>query len=295
VQVDPRDMWPVIRRPMWLLRVTIAMFVAVPILAVILAKTFHIPNVMRGAMVLLAISAAAPLLPGKLLKLGDDLTHDATLAAVTSVLAILLVPLALKGLGVAFQRDVGITVAAVAAVLMTTFLLPLGIGMVARAVLGPARAVRIGELAGDAGDIVLGILVLLMVVAQRATVFPLLWQSMVVIALFAAGALAIGHLLGGPVRGSVRPWLLPPRRGIPDSRCLWRPRTFASRRRCPWRSSPSCSARRWRRFPIPSGAGRFGQWRHLRHSVRQRTCVSGLLVATTGRGLNTGHYRPAGR
>ena len=198
VQVDPGDMWPMIRRPMWLLRVTIAMFVAVPILAVILAKTFDIPNVMRGAMVLLAISAAAPLLPGKLLKLGDDLTHDATLAAVTSVLAIVLVPLALKSLGVAFQRDVGITVAAVAAVLMTTFLLPLGIGMVARAVLGPARAVRIGELAGDAGDIVLGILVLLIVVAQRATVFPLLWQSVVVIALFAAGALAIGHLLGGP-------------------------------------------------------------------------------------------------
>ena len=177
---------------------TIAMFVAVPILAVILAKTFDIPNVMRGAMVLLAISAAAPLLPGKLLKLGDDLTHDATLAAVTSVLAIVLVPLALKGLGVAFQRDIGITVAAVAAVLMTTFLLPLGIGMVARAVLGPARAVRIGDLAGDAGDIVLGILVLLIVVAQRATVFPLLWQSAIVIALFAAGALAIGHLLGGP-------------------------------------------------------------------------------------------------
>jgi len=198
VQVDPRDMWPVIRRPMWLLRVTIAMFVAVPVLAVILAKTFDMPNVMRGAMVLLAISAAAPLLPGKLLKLGDDLTHDATLAAVTSVLAIVFVPLALKGLGVAFQRGVGITVAAVAAVLMTTFLLPLGIGMVARAVLGPARAVRIGELAGDAGDIVLGILVLLIVVAQRATVFPLLWQSMIVIALLAPGALAIGHLLGGP-------------------------------------------------------------------------------------------------
>jgi bile acid:Na+ symporter, BASS family len=201
VQVDPRDMWPVIRRPMWLLRVAIAMFVAVPVLAVILAKTFDIPIVMRGAMVLLAISAAAPLLPGKLLRLGNDVCHDATLAAVTSVLAIVLVPLELKSLGVAFQRDVGITVAAVAGVLMTTFLLPLGVGMVARGVIGPTRAVRIGDLAGDTGHIVLGILLLLMLVAQRATVFPLLWQSAIVIALFAAGALLIGHLLGGPDPG----------------------------------------------------------------------------------------------
>jgi bile acid:Na+ symporter, BASS family len=198
VQIDPRDMWPVIRRPTWLLRVAIAMFVAVPVLAVILAKTFDIPIVMRGAIVLLAISAAAPLLPGKLLRLGSEITHDATLAAVTSVLAIVLVPLALKSLGIAFQRNVGITVAAVAGVLMTTFLLPLGVGMVARAVLGPARAVPLGDLAGDAGHIALVILVLLMIVAQRATVFPLLWQSVTVIALFAAGALLIGHLLGGP-------------------------------------------------------------------------------------------------
>jgi BASS family bile acid:Na+ symporter len=197
VQVAPREMWPLCRRPMWVLRVALAMFVAVPILAVILAKTFDMPMVMRGAMVLLAISAAAPLLPGKLLKLRIDSTHDAALAVVTSLLAIVLVPSALQILGSVFQRDVGITAAAVARILLTTFLLPLGIGMVARAMLGPV-ALRLGEWAGTAGFIVLIATILLMVVAQRTTVFPLLWQSAVVIALFAAGSLLIGHLLGGP-------------------------------------------------------------------------------------------------
>jgi len=42
-----------------------------------LAKTFDC-QVVRGAMVLLAISAVAPLLPAKLLKLGIDPSYDAT-------------------------------------------------------------------------------------------------------------------------------------------------------------------------------------------------------------------------
>jgi BASS family bile acid:Na+ symporter len=197
VHVAPRDMWPVIRRPIWVLRVALAMFVAVPLLALILVSTFDMPVVMRGALVLLATSAAAPLLPGKLGKFGIDPAYDAALAAVTSLLAIVLVPLLFQILGAVFQREGGITALAVARVLMTTFLLPLAIGMMMRAALGPT-GVRLGEMAGSVGFILLGVLVLLLIVAKAGSIFPLLWQSAMAILLFAAGALLIGHLLGGP-------------------------------------------------------------------------------------------------
>jgi BASS family bile acid:Na+ symporter len=197
IQVSPGEIWAVIRRPIWIFQVVAAMFVAVPLLAVILAKSFEIPMVMRGALVLLAISAVAPLLPAKLLQVGSDPTYDVTLAAVTNLLAIATVPFTLQIVGAAFERDVAITPAAVAGVLMKTYLLPLAIGMMAKPIFGP-RGAQVGEWAGNAGHIVLLLLVLVVIVANGATVFPLLWRSVVVIVLFAAGALLIGHTLGGP-------------------------------------------------------------------------------------------------
>src|SRR3954447_6960547 len=158
IQVSPGEIWAVIRRPIWIFQVVAAMFVAVPLLAVILAKSFEIPMVMRGALVLLAISAVAPLLPAKLLQVGSDPTYDVTLAAVTNLLAIATVPFTLQIVGAAFERDVAITPAAGAAsggavviaraagagVLMKTSPPRLAMGMMAKPIFGP-RGAQVGE------------------------------------------------------------------------------------------------------------------------------------------------------
>jgi bile acid:Na+ symporter, BASS family len=196
-KTDAANLLTCLRRPSSLLRIIAAMFVAVPLMAIALVKALDGPTVMKGAVLLMAISAAAPMLPKKLFKLGVDAAFAESLSAVTSVLAIPLVPLAALVLGAVFSRDVAISAGAVMSTLAMSFLIPLAVGMALKAMLG-SRSDRVGEWAGTIGGIVLAVLVLLMLLVQRASVFPLLWNSLVLVALFAGGSLLIGHLLGGP-------------------------------------------------------------------------------------------------
>jgi bile acid:Na+ symporter, BASS family len=197
VQADPTSLLTCVRRRSWLIRIVLAMFVGVPALAVVLAKASAASTLVKGAMLLMATAAVAPMLPKKLLKLGVDAAFAESLSAVTMVLAIPLVPLTAAALGAIVGREIVVSPAAVAGTLGSTFLLPFAIGMALKRSLGDNSA-RIGHWAGMVGSLVLGALVVLLLVAQRDVIFPLLWQSLPVIAVFVAGSLLIGHLLGGP-------------------------------------------------------------------------------------------------
>jgi BASS family bile acid:Na+ symporter len=200
VRTDPVNLLTCVRRRSWLIRIILAMFVGVPLLAVVLAKTLDASVLVKGAILLMATAAVAPMLPKKLLKLGVDAPFAESLSAVTMVLAIPLVPLTAAALGVIFGRDIVVSPAAVAGTLGTTFLLPFAIGMALKPALGD-NSQRVGYWAGLLGSLVLGVLVVLLLVAQRGTIFPLLWRSLPVIALFVGGSLLIGHLIGGPDPG----------------------------------------------------------------------------------------------
>lgn len=199
-QTDPHNLLTCLRKPLQLVRIFTAMFVAVPLLAVILAKTFDDPPVIRGAILLMSISAAAPLLPRKLLKIGVDPASAESLSAVTTALAIPLVPLAAAVLGAMFARDIVISDAAITRTLAVTFFIPFVAGMLLRKALGAAAA-PLGERVGMIAFVVLVALVLLLLVLQGGGVFALLWRSLPLIVVFAAGSLVIGHLLGGPDPG----------------------------------------------------------------------------------------------
>jgi BASS family bile acid:Na+ symporter len=196
-QVAPGDVWRLVRRPAWILRIALAMFVATPLLGVVLARTLATPPVMKGAMLVLAISAAAPLLPGKLLKLGIDAAHDTALTLASIVLAMAVVPLEARLLGAWFGYDVLIGEGAVARVLAISFLAPLVAGMLIQVVLGE-RVRRIAPRVMLVGTALMAVPVLVIVVAQFGTLVALLQQSAGVVVLFAAGSLLIGHAIGGP-------------------------------------------------------------------------------------------------
>jgi bile acid:Na+ symporter, BASS family len=199
-QVSPSAVWALVRRPFWIARIGLAMFVLTPLLAVVLAalaKAFGgAPQSMKAAMLLLAISAAAPLLPNKLVKLGIDPAHDTALTVVSAVLAILLVPFELQVLGSWFGGDATVSAAAVARVLAITFVLPLAAGMVLNHFLEQA-AERLAPLAVTLSTIIIGVFVLIIIVAQRGTLFSLLREAGLLVLLFAAGSLLIGYLCGG--------------------------------------------------------------------------------------------------
>jgi BASS family bile acid:Na+ symporter len=200
IQTRPSNLLTCVRRPLWLLRIIVSIYIAVPLLATLLAKMSGAADRMKAAMLLMAIAAVAPLLPRKLLKIGVDAGFAESLAAVTMLLAIPLVPMTAAALGMMFGRTIVVPPSAVAATLAKTFLVPLVVGMVLRAVLQD-RSIRLGEIAGMAGTALLILVVLLLLIAQRETIFPLAWQSLPVLLVYAAGSLLIGHVIGGPDPG----------------------------------------------------------------------------------------------
>src|SRR6185436_4298313 len=98
VQADPASLLTCVRRPLWLVRIVAAMFIGVPLLAAALVKVSSAPIGMKVSILLLAIAAVAPLLPRKLLKLGIGAGFADSLAVVTMVLAIPLVPITASAL-----------------------------------------------------------------------------------------------------------------------------------------------------------------------------------------------------
>lgn len=200
IQTRPSNLLTCVRRPSWLLRIIVSMYIAVPLLATVLAKMSGVADRMKGAMLLMAIAAVAPLLPRKLLKIGVDVGFAESFAAVTMLLAIPLVPITATALGMMFGRTIVVPASAVAATLAKTFLVPLLVGMVLRAVLRD-RSIRLGEIAGKVGTALLVLVVLLLFIAQRETIFPLAWRSLPMLIVYAAGSLLIGHVIGGPDPG----------------------------------------------------------------------------------------------
>jgi BASS family bile acid:Na+ symporter len=113
------------------------------------------------------------------------------------VLSIAFVPLAFSGLALLYGRRVGIPPLEVAKVVLSRALLPLAVGLAA-ARLFPRRAAGLGRVLAKITQI---LFILLVVVALGATWRQLLgvglqtWLACLVVA---AGAVAAGHLLGGP-------------------------------------------------------------------------------------------------
>jgi bile acid:Na+ symporter, BASS family len=197
VQADPAGLLTCVRRPLWVVRIIAAMFIGVPALAVALVKLSNASIGMKVSILLMAIAAVAPLLPRKLFKIGVGAAFADSLSVVTMVLAIPLVPITAVILGAMFGRDMVVPAGSVALTLAKTFLVPFAVGMALKAALGE-RALRVGEWANTISIIILGAVVLLLVIVQRGTIFPVLWQSLPIVVAFAAGSLLIGHAVGGP-------------------------------------------------------------------------------------------------
>jgi BASS family bile acid:Na+ symporter len=93
-----RDLSYLTRRPGVMLRSLLAMYLVVPLLALSAVKLLQLPAGLELALVVLAISAGAPMLPRKLMRLGNE-EYVISLVIVTSLLAIVTVPAWLLLLG----------------------------------------------------------------------------------------------------------------------------------------------------------------------------------------------------
>jgi bile acid:Na+ symporter, BASS family len=198
LQATRDDLLYLVRRPGLLVRSLLAMFVVMPVFAVLVAWAFALHHAVELALVALAISPVPPLLPNRELKAGGRASYGLGLMATAAVLSIGFIPLALNVLGRLLDQPMALSPAAVARIAMTTMLLPLGIGAVVHA-LAPAFAERISRPVGLVATSLLAAGALLILIGALPVAVALIGNGTIfAIVVFVAVGLAAGHYLGGP-------------------------------------------------------------------------------------------------
>lgn len=167
-----------------------------PLAALVLVKVVTLAPAAEIGLVVVAVSAGAPLLPRKLMKIGDG-AYIFSLVVTSSLLAILLVPAWLAVLGTQLVYPVSLRPDRAALVLAKSFLLPLALGMVFRR-LFPANAERLGSRLMAVAGLVLTVCALMLLILHWDILLAARWPGILTLACLVAISLAIGHLLGGP-------------------------------------------------------------------------------------------------
>jgi BASS family bile acid:Na+ symporter len=187
------------RPPYRLARALLAMYGVVPAVAAAVAALFVLTPAVEIALLAMAVSPVPPILPRKQLKAGGMSSYVYGLLVAVSLLAVILVPLAVATMGLLFGRDVQISTRDVARLIAVTVLAPLLAGLVVRR-LAPDPAERLAPAVSGLGTglLVAGLLPVL-VTAWPAIVSLVGNGTIAAIAAVVGAALAAGHRLGGPL------------------------------------------------------------------------------------------------
>jgi len=149
------------------------------------------------AYLLLALKASgAPLLPRKLMRLGNE-EYVFSLVVISSLLAIVTVPVWLAVLEPQFTRLDTVEPARVAVVLGKSFLLPLLLGMAARWLLLDASD-RVSDALLKSVGIVFSACALTLLATHWQLIAAIFGLPLLALGGFTLAALCVGHLMGGP-------------------------------------------------------------------------------------------------
>jgi BASS family bile acid:Na+ symporter len=194
------DLLYLIHRPVLLARSLLAMFVVMPVVAVLLARLFDFRPTVEIALVALAVSPVPPLLPQREVRAGGRSPYAIGLLAMLALLAVVLSPLGVEILGWIFGRSLTVAPGAIARLALLTVLAPLAAGMIAGA-LAPRIAASIAKPVAVSGNVLFVLAVLALLVAAAPAMWALVGDgTLMAMVLFQVIAFATGHLLGGPDR-----------------------------------------------------------------------------------------------
>jgi BASS family bile acid:Na+ symporter len=192
------DLQYLLRSPGLLVRSLLAMFVIMPIVAMILVRAFELRPSFEMALLALAISPVPPLLPGKEGKAGGHAAYGLALMAVVSILAIVVVPLWVQVLALYLDRQLQMPPVAIAKVVVIMTILPLITGVVVRTLL-PAVAVRLEKPARVVSTVLLvGGAAVLLIAAMPVILSVTEPGILLAVTVFVLVGLGVGHWLGGP-------------------------------------------------------------------------------------------------
>ena len=192
----PSDVTYLLQRPGLFFRSMLAMYVLVPLAALAIVLLLPMTPGTKAALLLLAASAGAPLLPKKLGKIGHE-SYVLSLVVLSSLLAIVVVPAWIAAYGQIFRVELELTFGQVAGILGKGFLLPVAAGMALRLLI-PRYGDGISQWLLLASGIGLAVAALILVVSQLHLLKEVSLASFAALVFFLVVALAIGHILGGP-------------------------------------------------------------------------------------------------
>ena len=199
MRVAPGDFAYLLSKPSRLARSLLAMNVFAPIVAVLVCRMFSLHGAVIVALVTLAIAPVGALFSQAMVPLvaPGHAAYARGLFFASTVLSVVLTPLAVEVINVLFGVDVHVNPIAVAQVVVGSVLLPLGIGLAIGGWWPPAR--RWISTVQKVSSLVLGLCFLAIIAVAwphiGAVVRHGTLTALVVITLI---WLAVGHLLGGP-------------------------------------------------------------------------------------------------
>jgi BASS family bile acid:Na+ symporter len=198
LQATTGDVLYLVRRPAALWRSLLAMFVIMPIVAVVATAVLNLHAAVEIAIVALALSPVPPLLPKRQVEAGGRASYALGLMVLAALISVAIIPPALYLLGLYFAESFTTNPQAVARVALLTVLVPLASGMVVRRVAAGVAA-RIQKPVALLAAVLLAIGVLAILVAAAPASWALVGNGTILaLAAWVIVGLAVGHVLGGP-------------------------------------------------------------------------------------------------
>jgi BASS family bile acid:Na+ symporter len=186
------------QRPGLLAKALFSVLVAVPVLALVVARALELPRSAEVGIVLMAISPGAPVALRRSLGAGAHRSFAPALQVTIAVLAVVSMPLSIAALDEFYGAAATVAPWRLAKQVFTVQLLPLGLGMLTHRLAGSARTERLARRLARIGTGLLVAVVLLVLVAEWGTLVGAGLRVALAIVLVTLASLAVGDRLGGP-------------------------------------------------------------------------------------------------
>jgi bile acid:Na+ symporter, BASS family len=192
----PSDVTWLWRQPRLLARSLVAMYLLVPLFAFALVQLFPVGLGVKAALLVLAVSSGAPLLPKKLKSLGSK-EYIFSLLVTSSIVAIVAVPIWIALLTAYFDVSVELSFGTVALAIAKAILLPIAVGMLLH-VLAPSTCERLSDPLIRFASLALVVSGIVLLAVEWKLLLDIGWRGVLALSSLLIVALAIGHWLGGP-------------------------------------------------------------------------------------------------
>jgi len=198
VESTAGDLLQVLRHPGLLVRALLAVFVVMPVVALLLARFFEFNRTVEIALIALSVSPTPPLLPQRQAVAGGSRSYALGLMAVLSLVAVVAVPLVIEVLELVSGRPLSMPPTSVARIVSLTVLLPLVGGVLVRT-LAPRHAGWIGKSAARVGIVLLPVGIVALLIGLARAMGALLGDgTLLAMCLFLCVGLAVGDAMGRP-------------------------------------------------------------------------------------------------